>query len=205
MNGRFCLFPMTFYPPDDRVEKLKSIRGDVLGLWHSFLFFPFNMAFVPGLYPFLDSKKSHGVDEFRIRSDRLHLVKRIPFVRQGIANLGTLTASNKWHNYIPISCGDLNVSLLHTVWPSQYADEAGKYRILRAMQKLDDKKYAVPVIKAILQNKETGAFLFVTGICVKPEEESVLAMAEGWALAIFPNGKMASLELCFPNPLIGES
>ena len=146
------------------------------------------MAFVPGLFPLIDCKKSYGVDEFRIRSDGLHLVKRIPFeqghsvesVRQGIANLGDFTVSNKWHNYIPISCGDLNVSLLHKVWPSQYADEAGKYRILRAMQKLDDQKYNVQVIKAILQNKETGAFLFVTGICMKPEEQSVPAMAEGW-------------------------
>jgi hypothetical protein len=146
------------------------------------------MAFIPGLFPMMDLKKSYGVDEFRIRSDALYLVKRIPFetghsaefIRQGIANLGDLSVSNKWNNYIPIPCGDLNVNLLHKVWPSQYAAEVGKYRILRAMQKMDDQKYTVQVIKAILQNKETGSFLFVTGICTKPEEENVPAMAEGW-------------------------
>jgi hypothetical protein len=48
------------------------------------------------------------------------------------------------------------------------------------MHKENDQEYAVPVIKAILQNKETGAFLFVTGIRVNIEKKTIPAMAEGW-------------------------
>jgi hypothetical protein len=146
------------------------------------------MAFIPGLYPMMELKKSYNVDEFRIRTDGLHLVKRIPFesghsietIRQGVANLGDLTVSNKWNEYIPISCGDLNVSLLQKVLPQQYAALTETHRILRAMQKESDQKYRVPVIKALLQNKATGTFLFVTGVATMPEEESLPAMAEGW-------------------------
>jgi hypothetical protein len=146
------------------------------------------MAFIPGLYPMLELKKSHNVDEFRIRTDGLHLVKRIPFeeghsiesIRQGLANLGNLSASNKWNEYIPISCADLNVHLLHKVFPAHHAILAKKYRVLRAIQKDCDQKYKVPVLKVILQDKTTGAFLFVTGIETMPEEESLPAMTEGW-------------------------
>lgn len=145
------------------------------------------MTFVPGLYPLVELKKTYAVDEFRIRMDGLHLVKRNPFetghsketLRQGIANLDDLFVSNKWNEYIPTACADLNATLLQKVFPKQHSPLANEYIVLRAMQKVDQ-KYKNTIIKAVLQNKSTGAFLLVTGIETLPEEESLPAMTEGW-------------------------
>ncbi len=144
-------------------------------------------AFHPGLHALKESQKIYG-EEFRIRMNALQLMKPTPFekghslasLRQGIANLPDLLVSNKWNQYAPVSCSELNADLLAKVWPAKHADLVGNLRILRAIYKESDEAWGVPVYKVILQNKETGAIVFTTGMQMGYEDKNIPAVTAGW-------------------------